>query len=84
MPQTPSLQVGVALVGAVQSVSQAPQCSMLVIRSTHSLPHLLPLPVQSSVHTPSEHTCPAAHALPQAPQLSTLELVSTQLPLQLV
>ena len=36
------------------------------------------------VQVPALQTCPAAHALPHAPQLATSTLVSLHVPLQLV
>jgi hypothetical protein len=82
--QTPPLQVGVARSGVAQAAPHAPQCATLVMRSTHSLPHWLLSPLQSTLHTPLEHTCPGPQYLPHAPQFSELELVSTHLPSQLV
>jgi hypothetical protein len=83
-PHFPSLQVGMALTGAVQATSQSPQCATLVPRSTHSLPQRVPAPLQSIRHSPPSHTSPALQLRPQAPQLPKLELISTHAPLQAV
>jgi hypothetical protein len=82
-PHWPSLHVAWAPGGAMQGALQAPQCLTLVSRSAHSLPQAVAPAAQSTVHLPSEHSSPAAHFLPQAPQFEALVVKSVQLPPQL-
>ena len=79
--QVPSTQSS----AAAQSLPHPPQFPLLVLTSTHALPHAMrPAPQRPVMHVPAEQTCPATHAVPQPPQLFGSLLVSTHPPLQLV
>ncbi len=79
-PQRPEAQAAWAFAGAGHAVVQVPQCVGSVWR-------LKQLPVQKVVgeaqtllHAPFEQTCPAAQALPQAPQFADAVLMFTSHP----
>jgi hypothetical protein len=56
-----------------------------VLRFTQLDPHKVsPGTVHDVLQTPAEHTWPAAHALPQLPQLAPSDCVFTHVPLQSV
>lgn len=78
--QLPSAQVGVALAGGMHTVSQSPQCEVLVIRSTQEPPHACVVPPQTVPHLPAAHTSPAPQTLVQLPQCAVSEAKSTQVP----
>src|SRR5882724_11121509 len=63
----------------MQALPQLPQLETSCSRSTQD-PSQDALSPQSLPHVPLSHTSPAAHFLPQAPQLSLLEPVSTHCP----
>jgi hypothetical protein len=63
----------------LQAWLQPPQWAVLVIVSTHAFEQSI-WPAVEQPHTPALQTDPAGHALPQAPQLSALLIVSTQAP----
>lgn len=65
---------------ALQAVAQAPQCAISLLRSTHWFPHRV-CPWGHS-HFPELHDAPAAHLVPQPPQLFTSLEASEQTPLQ--
>jgi hypothetical protein len=77
--QLPSAQVGAALAGGMHTVSQSPQCEVLVIRSTQEPPQGV-VPPQVVLHLPAAQTSPAAQALGQLPQCAVSEAKSTQEP----
>jgi hypothetical protein len=81
-PHAP-VHTGLALLGGVQTVPHLPQLDVSLPRSTQELPHMVFEP-QSSAHLPDWHTCAAVQALPQVPQFSASDCVSTQAPPQLV
>lgn len=61
-----------------------PQWITLLARSTQLCPHCDKLASQPAAQALSEHTCVAAHAVPQTPQCAGSEPTSVQTPLQLV
>lgn len=67
-----------------QAIEQPPQCSELVIVSTHAPPHRSAPPEQSNPQVPPEQTLGLAHGTLQPPQCSGLTDVSTQAPPQRV
>lgn len=79
--QVPATHVGVALAGGMHTVSQPPQCAVLVIKSTQEPSQACVVPAQEVPHLPPAHTSPAPQALPQTPQLAVSEAKSTQAPL---
>lgn len=77
-PHLPAAQVAEALLGGSHSASHPPQFEVSFLVSTQEpWQFTVPLP-QSITHWPPAHTCPAAQRAPHFPQLSRLELVSTQ------
>jgi len=64
---------------AGQTLPQAPQLMELPEVSTQEDPHNWSDPAQPLAHLLCEHTKPAAHAVPQAPQFFGSDVVSTQL-----
>ena len=84
-PQVLAAQVGVALTGGMHTLSQLPQCEVLLVRSTHEPSQLVVVPGQAPLaHLPAVHTSDPLHATAQSPQCAPSEVKSTQLPLQLV
>jgi hypothetical protein len=77
----PSAQPTAALARAGHARSQAPQWPGAVCTSKQPLWHAVCPLGQLSVHTPMAHTCPAAQAVPQAPQLPLSARVFTSHPL---
>jgi hypothetical protein len=61
-----------------QICPQNPQLFLLLVRSTHELPHRASPEPQAAEHVPALHACPPMHRLPQAPQLVALDCRSTQ------
>jgi hypothetical protein len=64
----------------LQARLQPPQWAVLVIVSTQAFEHSI-CPAVEQPHAPPLQTDPAGHALPHAPQLSALLIVSTHAPL---
>jgi hypothetical protein len=80
-PHAPAVQVGIALAGVGQALSQRPQWATEVATRTHDPAQLVSPAAHESRHAPAEHTWPAGHARPQAEQLRTSERTSTSQPL---
>jgi hypothetical protein len=66
-----------------QALPHAPQLVLLVIVSTHDVPHCVSDP-HPDEHMPALHTCPVLHTCPHIPQLPASEDVGTHAPLQTV
>lgn len=64
------------MAGALQELPQPPQWLVLLLVSTHELPHIVPL--QEDLHTPPSQVCPPAQAEPQPPQCDGFVCVLTQ------
>jgi hypothetical protein len=78
--QLPSAHSGVALAGGMHTVSQVPQCDVLVIRSTHEPSQACVVSPHAVVHLPAAQTSPAPQTLVQVPQCAVSDAKSTQVP----
>jgi hypothetical protein len=68
VPQAPATQKRVVFIGVGQDMSQAPQWSGSVCVARQTAPHTVCPGVQIVEQRPAVHDCPAAQALPHAPQ----------------
>ena len=82
--QLPAAQTGVAWLGAMHTVSHAPQWAVLLNKSTHEPSQLVVPPEQVRPHVPPAHTSSKPHALGQLPQWALFDFKSTHSPLQSV
>ena len=80
--QVPSTQVGVAPGGGMHTVSQSPQCAVLVIKSMHE-PSQFWVPLAQPVpHFPAAQTWVPLQAIAHSPQWAASDARSTHWPLQ--
>jgi len=83
-PQLLAAQVGVALAGGMHTLSQVPQCEVLLVRSAQEPSQLVVPPGQAEPHFLAVHTSAPPHGVAQSPQWAPSDVKSTQAPLQLV
>jgi hypothetical protein len=80
--QLPSTHVGVAPGGGMHTVSQSPQCAVLVIKSMQDPSQFWVPPAQPVPHFPPAQTCVPLQAVAQSPQWAPSDAKSTHWPLQ--
>jgi hypothetical protein len=82
--QSPRAQTGVALLGAMHTTSQSPQCAVLVSKSTQEPSQSVVVPTQVEPHWPAVQTCCVPHFVGHAPQCVLSDFKSTHSPSQFV